>query len=57
MNLMDQEGPFLKAEKDMLEKVLGVETEQLKRTKNMFYGCAQPLNKQDANTEQQKTMS
>jgi hypothetical protein len=46
LNMMKREGPFLKAERDILEKVLKLETEQLERARVMLYE-AQNLNKQE----------
>ncbi len=47
LNMMDREGPLLKAEREMLEKVLRLESEQLERAKAMLYGSTQNLNKQE----------
>jgi hypothetical protein len=40
MNMMGDEGPLLKAERDMVEGVLRLETEQLERARGMLYGSA-----------------
>ena len=40
LNLMEQEGSLLKAERDMLGSVLRLEGEQLERAKAMLYGSA-----------------
>jgi hypothetical protein len=38
MNMMDREGPLIKAEREMLGKVLKTEGEQLERARAMLYG-------------------
>ncbi len=38
MSMLDQEGPFLKAERDMVGRVLKLETEQLEHAKALMYG-------------------
>lgn len=39
MNMIGDEGPLLKSERDILEKVLRLETEQLEHAKSMLYGA------------------
>lgn len=36
--MLDQEGPFLKGEREMLERFLQTETKELERAKSMLYG-------------------
>jgi hypothetical protein len=44
-NMLDKEGPFLKAEIDMLERFLQIETRELERAKAMLYGQRTPRDK------------
>jgi hypothetical protein len=37
-NMIDTEGPLLRAERDMVSKVLGIEFDQLQKAKAMLFG-------------------
>ncbi len=37
-NMLEQEAPFLKAEREMLKRFLQIETEELERAKALLYG-------------------
>ncbi len=50
-NMIDQQGPLLKAERDIVAKVLTLETGQLERAKQQLYGNMKSLNTQDSNTQ------
>ena len=53
-NMMDQKGPLLKAEKDMVTKVLRLEYDELENAKAMMFSRAanrEGLNRQDGNSD------
>ena len=50
-NMIDQQGQLLKAERDIVVKVLNLEMNQLERAKKQLYGNRKSLNTQDSNTQ------